>query len=35
VSDHTEDGDEDGDPRVPPMTLCQTYRAGHQTPWIM
>jgi hypothetical protein len=35
MSDHTDDGDEDGDPRVPPMTLCQTYRAGHQTHWIM
>jgi hypothetical protein len=35
VSDHTDDSDEDGDPRVPPMTLCQTYRAGHQTHWIM
>jgi hypothetical protein len=35
MSDHTGDGDEGGDPRVPPMTLCQTYRPGHQTHWIM
>ena len=35
MPDHTDVGDEDGDPRVPPMTLCQTYRSGHQTHWIM
>jgi hypothetical protein len=35
MSDHTDDGDEDGDPRVPPMTLCQSYRSGHQTHWLM
>jgi hypothetical protein len=35
MSDHTDDGEEDGDPRVPPMTLCRTYRSGHQTHWIM
>ena len=34
MPDHTDDGD-GGDPRVPPMTLCQSYRAGHQTHWVM
>ena len=33
MSDPTDGGD--ARPRVPPLNACQSYRAGHQTHWIM